>query len=361
MHGHDRRTGIPDDAVVERGSVAAFDESFPGSARALVAGGIERQGPPGSVLHGEDVQPLFVASRVEDDLSLVRGPARSESDLATAGEATFDGAVVREEDDPRAFSRFGKHGRDPAGHGPADGVHQIFPEASARSEPLGVKELKKLRPNQRTAHPDRSPKPLVHAASRDRRRQFREGWRPFVELYLAASERLRNGFRDTTFPPGVVPTADAIRAATRRAFRIGEGAPSALKTTSRAKPRRPGVAELCLPRVTDRLAGTLASLARRSQRLARPKLTQTSGPSRSGDHPRRLQRPSSQGSPGTSWSSVVRRSMVEPWSSRSGDHPRQLQRPSSQGSPGTSWSSRGRGPAGGQPGKMRRPTGSSRI
>jgi REP element-mobilizing transposase RayT len=77
--------------------------------------------------------------------------------------------------------------------------------ASARSEPLGVKELRKLRPNQRTAHPDHSPKPLVHAASRDRRRQFREGWRLFVELYLAASERLRNGFRDTTFPPGSFP------------------------------------------------------------------------------------------------------------------------------------------------------------
>jgi hypothetical protein len=75
----------------------------------------------------------------------------------------------------------------------------------AGSEPLGVRELKKLRPIHRAANPDRSPKPLVHAASREKRRQFREGWRRFVESFLAASKRLRAGARDVRFPPGSFP------------------------------------------------------------------------------------------------------------------------------------------------------------
>ena len=77
--------------------------------------------------------------------------------------------------------------------------------ALAGSEPLGVRELKKLRPIHRAANPDRSPKPLVHAASREKRKQFREGWRRFVESFLAASKRLREGARGVKFPPGSFP------------------------------------------------------------------------------------------------------------------------------------------------------------
>jgi len=77
--------------------------------------------------------------------------------------------------------------------------------ALAGSVPLGVRELKKLRPIHRTANPDRSPKPLVHAASREKRRQFREGWRRFVASFLAASKRLSAGAQDPKFPPGCFP------------------------------------------------------------------------------------------------------------------------------------------------------------
>ena len=77
--------------------------------------------------------------------------------------------------------------------------------ALAGSAPLGVKKLEKLRPIHRAANPDRSPKPLVHAASREKRRQFREGWRRFVESFLAASKRLRAGACDVKFPRGSFP------------------------------------------------------------------------------------------------------------------------------------------------------------
>lgn len=89
-------------------------------------------------------------------------------------------------------------------------VETIADETAAMHErngsvPLGVRELRKLRPNQRAANPGRSPKPLVHAASRERRRRFREAWRLFVESFLAASQRLREGDRDAKFPPGSFP------------------------------------------------------------------------------------------------------------------------------------------------------------
>ena len=100
--------------------------------------------------------------------------------------------------------------------------------ASARSEPLGVKELKKLRPNQRTAHPDRSPKPsctpqvVTDAGSSARSGGVR---RALPRRVGAPEERIPRHH----LPAGVVPTAPAIRAATRRAFRIGEAAPSTLR------------------------------------------------------------------------------------------------------------------------------------
>jgi REP element-mobilizing transposase RayT len=56
-------------------------------------------------------------------------------------------------------------------------------------------------------HPKRSPRPLCHAADTALRDAFREGYRAFVGLFREASERLREGtsqitFPDWSFPPG---------------------------------------------------------------------------------------------------------------------------------------------------------------
>jgi hypothetical protein len=55
--------------------------------------------------------------------------------------------------------------------------------------------------------PERSPRPLCHAADPGLRRRFREGFREFVSLFREASERLRGGapkvsFPDWCYPPG---------------------------------------------------------------------------------------------------------------------------------------------------------------
>ncbi len=55
--------------------------------------------------------------------------------------------------------------------------------------------------------PKHEPRPLCHSASLALREAFREGYRTFVELFREASERLRDGdlqvsFPDWSFPPG---------------------------------------------------------------------------------------------------------------------------------------------------------------
>ena len=83
--------------------------------------------------------------------------------------------------------------------------------AAKGSEPVGVKKLRRMKPTQCAANPDRSPKPLVHAASMKARRQFREGWKLFVEAFLAASKCLReDGDLGAKFPPGCFPPGRAF-------------------------------------------------------------------------------------------------------------------------------------------------------
>jgi REP element-mobilizing transposase RayT len=56
--------------------------------------------------------------------------------------------------------------------------------------------------------PKRSPRPLCHAADPDLRERFRKGFREFASLFREASERLRGGqgnvsFPDWCYPPGL--------------------------------------------------------------------------------------------------------------------------------------------------------------
>lgn len=49
---------------------------------------------------------------------------------------------------------------------------------------------------------DRRPAPFVHAASRRKRREFRERYGEFLRAFCAAAEKLRNGLAEFSFPEG---------------------------------------------------------------------------------------------------------------------------------------------------------------
>lgn len=63
----------------------------------------------------------------------------------------------------------------------------------------------RVHPHQKPAATKRAPMPLVHAASRAVRRRFREAYALFVEVYLEAARRLREGDERPGFPPGSFP------------------------------------------------------------------------------------------------------------------------------------------------------------
>ncbi|MCZ7652404.1 MAG: hypothetical protein M5U13_15050 [Thermoanaerobaculia bacterium] len=51
----------------------------------------------------------------------------------------------------------------------------------------------------------RGPAPLVHAASREVRRAYREAYRLFTAAYRRAAETLRAGIATVVFPDGCFP------------------------------------------------------------------------------------------------------------------------------------------------------------
>jgi hypothetical protein len=53
--------------------------------------------------------------------------------------------------------------------------------------------------------PKRSPRPLCHAADPGLREKFREGFREFARLFREASERLRSGQGNVSFPEWCYP------------------------------------------------------------------------------------------------------------------------------------------------------------
>lgn len=72
----------------------------------------------------------------------------------------------------------------------------------SRKPILGVAAILAQQPHHRPAHRDRTPGPLIHAATRFVRDQFIAAYRDFVACYRAAAEDLRAGCRTVTFPAG---------------------------------------------------------------------------------------------------------------------------------------------------------------
>ena len=77
--------------------------------------------------------------------------------------------------------------------------------AARGTEPLGVKALRKVGPDRCIANPDRSPKPLVHAASRERRLEFRGIGDASSPRTATPAKAFKDGALDAKFPPGCFP------------------------------------------------------------------------------------------------------------------------------------------------------------
>ena len=74
--------------------------------------------------------------------------------------------------------------------------------ATTGREPLGVKRILRQHPHDRPARPKRSPKPIVHAATKDVRKALKIEFYVFRRAYRQASEALRAGNFDAEFPHG---------------------------------------------------------------------------------------------------------------------------------------------------------------
>jgi putative transposase len=89
-------------------------------------------------------------------------------------------------------------------------VDRIVEETAARhraegTEPVGARWVRRQRPHHLPAKLKRSPAPLVHAASKDARRKFRNAYAWFVLEYRRAAARLAAGKVDVAFPQGSFP------------------------------------------------------------------------------------------------------------------------------------------------------------
>ncbi|MGD2115951.1 MAG: hypothetical protein PVG07_12905, partial [Acidobacteriota bacterium] len=92
----------------------------------------------------------------------------------------------------------------------AEMVDHITDEAAARHRAEGTRPstpeaFLRVHPHQRPENTKRSPRPFVHAASREVRQRFREAYRIFSDAYRVAAELLRAGQRDVGFPEGSFP------------------------------------------------------------------------------------------------------------------------------------------------------------
>ncbi|MCZ7652403.1 MAG: transposase [Thermoanaerobaculia bacterium] len=72
-------------------------------------------------------------------------------------------------------------------------------------EPLGREVVVRQDPHGSPLRSKKSPAPLVHAASREVRRAYREAFRLFTAAYRRAAEGLRAGFATVVFPEGCFP------------------------------------------------------------------------------------------------------------------------------------------------------------
>ena len=92
----------------------------------------------------------------------------------------------------------------------ADLVRQIEVAAADEREkkgvdPLGAEQILAQDPETRPETLDRSPAPLVHAATQKIRKDLRDAYGWFVAAYREAAEKLRKGDRDVAFPRGSFP------------------------------------------------------------------------------------------------------------------------------------------------------------
>jgi hypothetical protein len=90
-------------------------------------------------------------------------------------------------------------------------VNDLESEATRARRPgsqvLGVAAILAQDPQHRPTKLDRSPAPLVHAATKAARKFFYEIYAAFVRAFRIATEALRRGERDAPFPSGSFPPA----------------------------------------------------------------------------------------------------------------------------------------------------------
>jgi REP element-mobilizing transposase RayT len=70
---------------------------------------------------------------------------------------------------------------------------------------LGRRSILQQHPHHKPAHCDRSPAPLVHAATKRIRLMLRAAYWQFVAAFREAATRLKRGDPDVRFPPGAFP------------------------------------------------------------------------------------------------------------------------------------------------------------
>ena len=91
-------------------------------------------------------------------------------------------------------------------------VEEIEVEARADREargvePLGVAAILRQDPHSRPNHTKRSPRPVLHAASKAVRQTFWAAYASFLAAFLEAAEKLKAGDRTAKFPLGSFPPA----------------------------------------------------------------------------------------------------------------------------------------------------------
>lgn len=74
-----------------------------------------------------------------------------------------------------------------------------------RSETLGADAAEQQNPQHKPKRLNKTPAPLIHAASRRVRRQLREAYAAFLSAFQEASAKLRSGDLTARFPPGCFP------------------------------------------------------------------------------------------------------------------------------------------------------------
>ena len=75
------------------------------------------------------------------------------------------------------------------------------------TRPLGLRKVRARHPFHRPKNLVRSPRPLVHAATKAQRERYRDNYRTFYAAYREAADRLAEGDRSVEFPVGCFPPA----------------------------------------------------------------------------------------------------------------------------------------------------------